>query len=68
MASPEDISLCLIMFSCLIELVLFTRVLMVFRRRLGALVDSDVAPENIQDICIGKDSRDLGNGKLKKYC
>jgi hypothetical protein len=63
------------MFSCSIELVLlggaqniFTRDLMVFRRRLGALVDSDVAPENIQDICIGKDSRDLGNGKLKKYC
>ena len=37
---------------------------MVFRRRLGALVDSVIASELVQNICIGEFSTELEVGKL----
>ena len=37
-----------------------------FRRRLGALVDSVVATELVQDICTGKEPAEYDVGKLRK--
>ena len=46
----------------------FTRDLIIFRRRLGAVVHSEVASELVQQICIGKVSPEPLFGKLIFTC